>query len=81
MKTNWHMLLTYRRNRVASASAGAFVAGTLTGGRTERAAQGWRQRDTSAQNWRKLTPDDAAVSLAAQNFARIKRTRAVLPLP
>lgn len=81
MKTNWHTLLAHWRRKVAGADVGAFVAGTLTGERTERTAQGWRQRITTGDKWRKLTPDEAAVSIAAQNFARIKRTRAVLPLP
>lgn len=77
---NWHSLLTLWRNRVASSPTGSFLD-TGLGGRVERRASGWFQLASAEAKWKRIDEESAAVCLAARNFALVKQSRSVLPLP
>ena len=78
--TDWSRLLRSWRCRVKVAPVGSFLDKPF-GGRVEKRKSGWFLRAFYDTPWRKVTEEEAAVSLAAYNFACVKRARRVLPLP
>jgi len=77
---NYNQLLKKWEIAISCAQNGFRVEMAL-GGLIERRATGWFIQRTWSDKPFRATEREVAISCAAAQFARIKRTRQVLPLP